>query len=73
MNKYLLLYEKYKKKLHIFFLIISIYLIIDITLGTLILKYLDPITFAQQHAPVVLIVFSIIFILIYKVGKKKTH
>jgi hypothetical protein len=76
-KRYRTLYQKYRTKLRIFFLLLFIYLLLDIILGTLILKYLDPITFAKEYPLLVLMVYggliAVVEKLLLKVRSLRLH
>jgi len=64
--------KKYEGRFKLLAVIILLYFIIDITLGTLILKYLDPIGFSQEHPYIVLVGFFVIFLIVRFFAKRKT-
>ena len=63
--------EKYEGRLKLLAVIVLLYFLIDITLGTLILKYLDPIGFSQEHPNIVLFGFVVIFLIVRIFAKSK--
>lgn len=63
--------DKYKGRFKLLVTIILLYLFIDIALGTLILKYLDPIGFSQEHPYIVLFGFVVIFLIVRLFSKSK--
>lgn len=71
-----LLPERYKKLLSgrtskiIVFTFIA-YMFLDVTLGLLVVKYLDPIAFSREHPYLVLSVFFIIAFLVKYIFRKK--
>lgn len=60
-KRYRSLLFRYRKRIALLALMISLYLVIDIAAGTLILVYLDPIAFSQKHPYIVLGGFVFIF------------
>ena len=63
--------EKYEGRLKLLAVILLLILIIDVTLGTLILKYLDPIGFSQEHPYIVMFGFFMIFVVVKLFAKSK--
>ena len=63
--------EKYQGRLKLLAAILLLYLFIDIALGTLIVKYLDPIKFAEEHPNIVLFGFLLVFLLVRLFTKRR--
>ena len=61
---------RYRTKVRLFSLLLLLYLAVDLLLGTLILKYFDPIGFAKEYPLLVLFVSGIALVWLLKRGKK---